>query len=568
MTLRKRLCGSILALLFAATAAHSQSKPKPAAAPPIPRLEKRSGVTHLIVDGKPWLALAGELLNNTASTAQNVRPLWPSLAKINMNTVLVGVGWSWIEPEEDKFDFSSIDGVLHDARKNGLRLVLLWFGSWKNGTSSYVPAWVKKDFERFPIVRDRNGTGREILTAISDVNSNADAKAFSALMRHLREVDSQTRTALMIQVENEVGVLGLSRDFSPAANELFAKPVPKQLMDYLEKNRDGLIPEFRKVWDAAGGRTSGTWEEVFGKGTAADEVFSAWHYARYLNRIAEAGKKDYPLPMFVNAWLVQPQDKQPGDYPSGGPQDHMHDIWRAGAPAIDFLAPDIYLPNFSEIARNYSRGGNPLFIPETRADPVNALTAIAQFNAQMFSPFGVDRQLDPESPLARTYGMLGQLAPLILESQGKGTMKLIVLEQGGPSQRVTLGDYILTAAMPSGGRGGAPPAVTAAPPGGGPGNAGRGPVPNRGIGLFLQAGPDDFWIAGTGLTITAESTDAATPLASLASVQEGEFKDGRWVIGRWLAGDDTGQGGGQRAVLRLPAGNRMGILKVKYYRYR
>jgi hypothetical protein len=522
---------------------------------PIPRLERRGAVTQLIVDGNPWLSLAGELLNNAASTAENVRPVWASLAKANLNTVLVGVGWGWTEPEEGKFDFTALDGALRDARNNDLRVVLLWFGSWKNGTSSYPPAWVKRNWEKYPIARDKDGQGREILSTLSATNRDADARAYAALLRHVREVDTVTRTVIMIQLQNEVGLLGDSRDRCKEANEAFAGPVPRELMAYLQKNKDTLLPETRKLWDAAGGRTSGTWEEVFGKGTGADEAFMAWHYARYMNRMAELGKKEYPLPVFANAWIVQPQDKQPGDYPSGGPQAHNHDFWRAGAPQIDVLAPDIYLPDFAGIAAMYSRNGNPLFIPETRADAANAFYAIGQLNAQMFSPFGIERQVSEDSPLARAYDVLGQLTPLIMEHQGKGTMKAVVMEPGPSSQKVQLGNYVFDLAM---GRGwGAAPQTAA---------GGGAQASSRGYAILIQTGPDEFWVAGASLNIRFASAAAATPMASIAAVQEGRFENGAWVVGRHLAGDDTGMGGDDRASLRLTA--NPGILRVSLYSYR
>ena len=521
---------------------------------PIPRLERRGAVTQLIVDGKPWLSLAGELLNNAASTAENVRPVWASLAKANLNTVLVGVGWGWTEPDEGKFDFTALDGALRDARNNDLRVVLLWFGSWKNGTSSYPPAWVKRNWEKYPIARDKDGQGREILSTLSATNRDADARAYAALLRHVREVDTVTRTVIMIQLQNEVGLLGDSRDRCREANEAFSGPVPRELMDYLQKNKDTLLPETRKLWDAAGGRTSGTWEEVFGKGTGADEAFMAWHYARYMNRMAELGKKEYPLPVFANAWIVQPQDKQPGDYPSGGPQAHNHDFWRAGAPQIDVLAPDIYLPDFAGIAAMYSRNGNPLFIPETRWDAANAFYAVGQLNAQMFSPFGIERQVGEDSPLARAYDVLGQLTPLIMEHQGKGTMKAVVIEPGTGAQKVQLGNYVFDCAM---GRGwGAAPQKA----------AGGAQASSRGYAILIQTGPDEFWVAGANLNIRFASAIAATPMASLAAVQEGRFEKGAWVVGRHLAGDDTGMGGDDRASLRLTA--NPSILRVLLYSYR
>ena len=571
--MKHRIAFISIALLALAVTASAQT---PAAAP-IPHLEKRGAVTQLIVDGKPWLALAGELLNNAASTAENARPVWPNLAQANLNTALVGVGWGWTEPEEGKFDFSALDGALGDARNNGLHVVLLWFGSWKNGTSSYPPAWVKRNPDKYPVARDKDGKGREILSTLSTTNMEADGRAYAALMRHLHQTDSATRTVIMIQMENEVGLLGDSRDRCKEANEAFAGPVPKELMDYLQKNKSTLLPETRKLWDAAGGKTSGTWEEVFGNGTGADEAFMAWHYARYMNRVTELGKKEYPIPVYVNAWLVQPQDKQPGDYPSGGPQAHNHDFWRAGAPQIDVLAPDIYLTNFAEIATMYSRNGNPLFIPETRGDAANAFYAIGQLNAQMFSPFGIERQVSADGPLAGAYGVLKQLTPLIMEHQTNGTMKAVMMDAGAAPQKVQMGTYVFELAM-GGGRG-APPAaaptagagrsaagVPQAAAGGGFGGGRGGAAAARGYAIIIQTGPDDFWVAGANLGIKFSSTVAATPMASLAAVEEGRFVNGAWVVGRHLAGDDTGMGGGDRASLRLTA--NPGILRVSLYSYR
>ncbi len=544
--------------------------------PPLAHLEKRGAVTHLIVNGKPYLALAGELLNNAASTAENARPAWPKLAKANVNTALVGVGWGWTEPEEGKFDFSALDGALRDARAADLHVVLLWFGSWKNGTSSYPPAWVKRNPDKYPVAQDKDGKGREILSTLSATNRDADARAYAAVMRHVHEVDGATGTVIMVQMENEVGVLGDTRDRSKEANAAFAAPVPQELTDYLQKNKGNLLPETRKLWESAGGKTSGTWEEVFGKGNSTDETFMAWHYATYMNYIAAMGKKEYPVPVYVNAWLVQPQDKKPGDYPSGGPQSQNHDIWRAGAPQIDILSPDIYLTNFAEVATTYSRNGNPLFIPETRGDPANAFYAFGQLNAQMFSPFGIEVRVSDEGPFAKAYGVLGQLAPLILEHQENGTIKAVMVEPGSAPQKVQLGNYVFDAAM---GRGwGAPPPVpppAPAAPGGQPvkSTAGVpvttnpfGPPPAKGYAIMIQTGPDDFYVAGSNLNIKLASTIGDKPMASLASVQEGHFENGAWVVQRHLAGDDIGMGGDDRASLSLR--DNPTILRISLYSYK
>ena len=213
-----------------------------------PSFAQAGTATQLIVDGKPFLALAGELLNNSATGLDHMKPIWPKLVAAKFNTVLAGVSWAQIEPAEGKFDFRVLDGVIQGARSHNLRLVLLWFGSWKNSLSSYAPDWVKKDFERFPRARSAAGQSIELLSPFSDMNRDADTRAFAAVMRHVKAVDGRKHTVIMIQVENEVGMHTDSRDFSPAANQTLAGPAPKELMDYLQQHKDTLIPEFRQVW--------------------------------------------------------------------------------------------------------------------------------------------------------------------------------------------------------------------------------------------------------------------------------------------------------------------------------
>ena len=234
---------------------------EPAADPDMPRLEKRGQATQLIVDGKPWLILGGETANTASSDLAYMKTVWPELARLNLNTVLVAVAWSWVEPAEGTFDFTLVDGLLDGARQNNLRVVFLWFGSWKNGISSFVPAWVKADQQRFPRVQIKGGKSIEVLSTLSETNREADTRAYVAFMRHLKEVDGRTAPCLMIQMQNEVGVLGDSRDRSAAANAAFAGAVPKELMGYLAENQAQLYPDLAKRWEAAGGKTAGTWEE-------------------------------------------------------------------------------------------------------------------------------------------------------------------------------------------------------------------------------------------------------------------------------------------------------------------
>ncbi len=519
---------------------------------PVPHLRKQGSATQLIVDGEPLLMLAGELGNSSASSMDYMEPIWPRLVELNLNTLLAPVYWDLIEPEEETFDFALVDGLITGARSHNLRLVLLWFGSWKNSMSCYAPVWVKTDLQRFPRAQKRNGSGMEILSAFSDTNCDADARAFAALMRHIREVDGRDHTVVMVQVENEPGMIPQARDHSARANELFSKPVPQELMDYLEKNKQTLIPEFHAVWEKAGFKTSGTWEEVFGKGSGTDEIFTAWHYAKYMNKVAAAGRAEYPLPMFANAALIRPNYK-PGQYPSAGPLPHLMDVWRAAAPKIDFLAPDIYFPNFTEWCRKYHRSGNPLFIPETGRGsqrPGNAFYAIGRHDAMGFSPFSIETLEDAENELAPAYEILTQLAPLILENQGKATMTGVVPEVAfdgtvdDAMQKVELGDYVLTVNFER--RTAGEDSASSSLPGG----------------IIISTGPDDYVIAGTGLVVTF-ATNSPGEIAGIASIQQGQYIDGRWVPGRWLNGDQSHQG----RHLRLPAGS-FEIQHIKLYHYR
>ncbi len=231
--------------------------------PGIPHLEKHGMATRLVVDGKPFLILGGELLNSSSSSLDYMRPVWPRLAAIPLNTVLTPLSWELIEPEEGKFDFHPGHGLIQGARQNHLHIVFLWLASWKNGFSSYAPLWVKRDTRRYPRVTLKNGEPVDVLSPLGQESMKADARAFAAVMRHIREVDGDAHTVLMMQVENEVGVLGDTRDRSPIANKAYTEQVTKELTTYLAQHRDTLNPLLREVWQSAGSKTVGRWEEVF-----------------------------------------------------------------------------------------------------------------------------------------------------------------------------------------------------------------------------------------------------------------------------------------------------------------
>jgi hypothetical protein len=546
-----------------------------AATAPIPALEKRGAATQLVVDGRPWLIRGGEIANTASSSLGYMDTVWPKMTRLNLNTVLVAVAWAWVEPAEGKFDFTLVDALLDGARKNNQRVIFLWFGSWKNGISSFVPAWVKADQARFPRVRIASGRSVEIVTPLSEAALAADTRAYVKFMEHLALADPQ-RSVLMIQLQNEVGVIGDSRDRSDAANAAFAGPVPPELMAALAKNKATLSPALVHVWTAAGAKPAGSWTEVFGPGPATDELFMAWHYARFMGRMAAAGKAAYPLPVFTNTWIVQPEDKGPGDYPSGGPQPLSLDVWKAGAPAIDLNCPDIYLPNFDDHVAAFHRTDNPLFVPESRGDATglaNAFYAIGAHASLGYSPFGIDntgrlvalrpapgapQPADLEAlPLAKGYALLRDLTPLILDHQARGTIRAAWLNKARPTQEITLGDHTLTVELRRSSRD-------------------QSFQTELGYALIFATDTDEFIIAGTDVQVTFTPHPPGAPVAGIAQAETLVCRDGRWAADRQMSGDDILLNyhlAQQAEANQSGSGLRFGpdgptVQRVKLYRYR
>jgi len=515
----------------------------------LPRLVKSNGVTQLHVSGKPFLILGGELGNSTTSDLDYMRPVWTKLKSMHLNTVLAPVYWELLEPQEGKFDFTLVDSMMAGARKQGLKLILLWFGSWKNSMSCYAPEWIKLNQEKFERATDSKGKGLEILSAFNKTNLQADIGAFTALMKHIARVDSRENTVIMIQVENEIGMLTEAREYTPAANLAFRSRVPEELMDYLKKNKNELVPEFLALWQKNGFITSGTWEEVFGHGLATDEIFQAWQYAVYTNAVAAAGKKEYSIPMYVNAALNY-KNANPGQYPSAGPLPHLMDLWQAGAPQIDILSPDFYNPYFRYYSNLYIRRNNPFFIPEIRSEPDNAakvFRAIGHYKGLGFSPFSIESVDIPlEEPIAKSYALLEQLSPIILVNQVKGKIEGVLLDSIFRKQEIVMGKYIITVSHE----------FTL---GWSPGSKNPG-WPEAG-GMIMQTGDNEFIIAGTGIVVTFSSAQADESVGILQA-NEGTFINGKWKPGRRMNGDQDHQG----RHIRIPV-QEYSIQTVRVYNY-
>jgi len=536
----------------------------------LPQIKQNGAVKQLFVDGKPFIMLSGELHNSSASSIEYMKPVWDNMAAMHLNTVVSTVNWELLEPEEGKFNFELVDAQIEEARKRDIRLVIIWFASWKNGASNYVPMWVKTNPHRFPVQERKpvtSGRGSIYierdrtmpLSPLGEASMVAEAKAFRILMRHIKEVDPQ-HTVIMMQVDNEMGLLGDSRDRSKLADAAWAKPVPAQLMNYFTKNKATLLPEMQEVWGRNGYKTSGTWAEVFGNDEWAEEVFMAWYYAVYINKVIVEGKAELNIPMYVNAWLgPQPGSVLPGDWPSGGPVARVMDVWRAGAPANDLLAPDIYVQDFKGVLAEYARSGNPIFIPEARDQVGNLFWAIGHHSALGWAIFGID-DLNEKSQVAKAYNILDDMLPQLAGWQAEGKMDGVLLVEGEENQVISLGGYKITISKPRQ-RGPAPEAANAQTTqglGGVTMNSRAMPDDTRPFGLVINTAPDEFLFVGSNFAPSFAADPQESGKVAIGWIDEGKYVNGNWVPGRRLNGDEGRPSLGSGSI---------GMMKIKVFKY-
>jgi hypothetical protein len=497
----------------------------------LPHLQRNGATIQLMVDGAPYLVLGGELHNSSPSSAEYMAPIWDRLARNHVRTVIGAASWELVEPAEGRYDFTSVDDQIKQARARGMRLVMIWFGAYKNAESTYAPSWVRRDEKRFPRgLRDPAARPTGIaaylngphLSVFGDELVAADARAFAALMRHIRQVD-RNQSVIMMQVENEVGMIGTARDHSTLANAAWDRQVPEQLMGYFREHRASLRPELLETWGRQGFREIGTWAEVFGTEGRAEEVFMAWAFGHYVDRVAAAGIAEYPLPMYANAWLgPQPGSLQPGDYPSGGPVARMMDVWKAAAPALALLAPDIYVDDFNGTLTDFRRPDNPIFIPEARFDAGNLFVALGQHSAIAFSPFGIEDGAE-DNEVFQAYQVLNEMTGPIANAQRDGRIRGFKIASGARQQEI-MGSYELSISGPRG---------TLGAFGAGTGAAEQA-KPN-GYGLVINSADNEFLIVGRGVSVNFSAPNTEVEVDSAV---EGVFRNGRWIPGRTMNGDE------------------------------
>ncbi|MEA3057550.1 MAG: hypothetical protein QOF34_365 [Sphingomonadales bacterium] len=516
-----------------------------AQAPALPHLASANGRHALIVDGAPFLML-GAQAHNSSNYPSMLPKVWHLIGDLHANTLEIPIAWEQIEPQEGRFDFSYVDTLIAQARANNVRLVPLWFGTWKNTNPNYTPEWVKSDTKRFPRSVKKDGKTHYTLSPHSRSSLEADKRAFVALMRHIREVDPQ-HTVIMMQVENETGSYGSPRDFSPAAQRLFAQAIPAELARRVGK--------------------SGTWAQAFG--VLADQAFNAWYIGRYVDEIAAAGQAELNLPMYVNAALSDPfkaEDAVNGA--SGGPNWNVIDIWKVAAPHIALEAPDIYNRDekaYAAYLDHYARPDNALFNPETGNDAAYArfLWLALGKGSIGFSPFGMDvtgysnfplgaRQLDSETlaAFASKYALLAPIARdwarLAFEHPTLGFAK----PNDGADQSGVLGRWKVSALYGMWEFGEREWTWIDVPP---------NPKKDQPVGgaALIQLAPDEFLLAGSDIRIRFAPVNGDN--AQFLDVEEGTFENGRWVMSRRWNGDQTDYG----LNLTVPT-----LLKVRMGTYR
>lgn len=506
------------------------------------------------VDGKPFFPLGGQVHNSSGYNLAELETAWKALEAMDANTVEIPVYWCQVEPEEGQFDFSVLDDLLQGAREHGVKLMLLWFGTWKNGQIEYAPNWVKGNPQRFRRVIGPAGFPLGVLSSECRANFEADRRAFSALMQAIRDKDAEEKTIIAVQVENEPGILGSDRDYSPEATATFHSPVPQELVSQVAQHAETPV---HRAWQAAGARERGNWPELFGP--HAGEFMTAWQIAQYIDGVAAAGQAVYPVPMTINVWLGEGGRRLAGEYPSGGAVAKVLDIYKWFTPHIDIIAPDIYAASSAGYrfeCEAYGRADNPLFVPESGSRGSNARNmfyALGEYNAIGYFAFGIESMLDadgnlrPESaPVAASFRAARKAIPLLLKYQGTGRVHAVVQEEHAADQYLDLGGYIgwvryMDSDMPYP-RG----YLTPRPP--------NREAIERARGLVIQADDHEFYLAGGPFRVLFKRKPAPdaelTPqeaarllteeLPDFYLVEEGYLDDdGTWHAEHWRNGDEV-----------------------------
>jgi len=527
-----RPTSAVMAALVAASAV--VALPAQVKERPIPRIVKKDGRFALFVDDAPYLMLGAQTHNSSDWPAMFPK-VWPAMEYLHVNTVEIPVYWEQFEPRRGEYDYTAIDTLLAEARQHRVRLVVLWFGTWKNGSQHYMPEWMKLDPGRYPHMIDKDGHAVDSPSPYAAQSLEADKTAFTAFMRRLKATDPR-RTVIMVQVENEPGTWGSVRDYSPAARKLFEAPVPPEVLGAMHVHTAAPSPN---------------WQEAFG--TEAEVCFHAWSVAKYVGQVAAAGKAVYPLPLYANAALRDPLTPgAPGSYESGGPTDNVLPIWKVAAPALDILAPDIYQNDpaaYRKVLELYHRDDNPLFVPETGgAGNARFFFAALGLQAIGYSPFGMDytrtrgagEEAKPReellTPWAMNYKLIGPMQREIARLNFEGKLQAVAEGKGKVTETLPFGSWsavVSYGAMRN--------------------NRAMGNPEPAGRVLVAQLKDNQFLVTGYFCRVDFRPADVQQHRQFLR-VEEGAYENGVFKFLRIWNGDETDWGlnfGAEPVVLRV-----------------
>ena len=510
----------------------------------LPEIKKQNGIDTLFVHGEPFIILGGEIHNSSASSLDYMEDkVWPNLKGLHMNTVILPIYWELIEAEEGKYDFTLLNGLIAQARRNQMHLILLWFGLWKNAESMYVPGWMKQDTEKYYRARKVSGETIPTISPLCQAAVEKDAKALAQVMAHLRVMDELENTVIAIQVENEIGLMGTDRDYSAEGIFQFTQKVPHEVEEEFAVN--------------------GSWKECFGND--AGEYFMAYHFAKTVEFITRAAKKEYNLPCYANAWLKQ-YPWYLGSYPCGGPVASMHRMWKRIAPSLFCLAPDIYVPYVAQVMEEYTKNGNPLLIPEVRKDAVSssyALYAFGKYHALGYSPFAIEElamdpstiqkpplevmialNIDPSAfeidgskeYLAGVYRLMEQIKPLYFQYRGTPQLQSYV-KQSETDYGVLFPfkqyDFQI-------------------------GYAPKQPCKPVAAGMIYEVSDNSFYLIGMMSNIRIHPKYGENSKVDILRLEEGEFENGTWKCNRVLNGDEK---------MSLNLGDKLSCYYLELYKF-
>ncbi len=461
----------------------------------MPSLADLGGRRVLTVDGEPFLILSLQWDCDGCFSPDDMDPLLPHARAMGCNAVALLLYWKEIEPEEGRYDFAMLDHRIEQARANDLRIVLVWFGAYKNGCLNYAPDWVKRDHVRFR--RARTADGRDLANFACPTCAETfekDRAAIEQVFGRLREIDADRHTVILFQMENETGLLGTDRCRCAECERAFAE---------------------------------GRWAERHP--ARAAEAFSAGCIAAWVDGLAAAAKAIYPLPVYINCWLQSRTRAAAAGrhYPSGGPVGRVLDIYREALKSVDFISPDIYAHGFRDFeafCRMYSWPGNPLYVAEHSSGPGsraerNVFYAIGEHAAIGFDPWAIDRAHPDQyaRPLVHpidgrwseeayalrdSYVVIRDAMIPIAETQGGDRLRSFVQEQAETAALLDFGDVMVEVSYRH--RDGAA------------------------RGMVVRLGRDELIVLGAGLVV-GFCDPAGAPLP-IASVERGRFEGRQWKV--------------------------------------